>query len=114
MKRGEIYEVVLDPVLGKEQNGKRPVLIVSPTAFNQKTGVQIVAPITNGGNYARNNSFSISLMGTGTETTGVILCNQLRTLDIKERKGRRIESVPYAIIEEVLEQIAPLFDPDSI
>ena len=112
MKRGDIYRVALDPVLGKEQKGTRPVLIVSPTVFNRKTGTPIVVPITNGGNYARENSFVVSLMGSGTETTGVILCNQVRTLDLKSRGAQRIESVPQSIIEEVLHQLVPLFDPD--
>jgi len=112
MNRGDIYEVELDPVLGKEQKGKRPVLIISPTAFNKKTDVPIVVPITNGGGYARENSFSVSLMGIGIKTTGIVLCHQPRSLDIKERKGRKIESAPASIIEEVLAQIAPLFDPD--
>ncbi|MCX7103099.1 MAG: type II toxin-antitoxin system PemK/MazF family toxin [Methylobacter sp.] len=112
MKRGDIYKVALDPVLGREQKGVRPVLIVSPTIFNRKTGTPIVVPITNGGNYARENSFTVSLMGAGTETTGVILCHQMRSLDLKSRNAQRIESVPSSIIEDVLSQLVPLFDPD--
>ena len=112
MKRGDIYRVALDPVSGREQSGMRPVLIVSPTAFNRKTGTPIVVPITHGGNYARENSFVVSLMGAGTKTTGVILCHQIRTLDLKSRNAQRIESVPDSIMEEVLSQLVPLFDPD--
>jgi mRNA interferase ChpB len=112
MKRGDIYRVALDPVSGREQSGMRPVLIVSPTAFNRKTGTPIVVPITHGGNYARENSFVVSLMGAGAKTTGVILCHQVRTLDLKSRNAQRIESVPDSIMEEVLSQLVPLFDPD--
>jgi len=112
MKRGDIYRVALDPVSGREQSGIRPVLIVSPTAFNRKTGTPIVVPITHGGNYARENSFVVSLMGAGTETTGVILCHQVRTLDLNSRNAQKIESVPDSIMEEVLSQLVPLFDPD--
>ena len=112
MKRGDIYRVALDPVSGREQSGMRPVLIVSPTAFNRKTGTPIVVPITHGGNYARENSFVVSLMDAGTKTTGVILCHQVRTQDLKSRNAQRIESVPDSIMEEVLSQLVPLFDPD--
>ena len=54
-KRGDIYLVTLDPTEGHEQRGRRPVLVVSPGAFNQLTRVPIVLPITTGGNFARVN-----------------------------------------------------------
>ena len=53
MKRGDIYMVSLDPTMGHEQQGQRPVLIVSPTAFNEATKVPVVLPITSGGEFAR-------------------------------------------------------------
>jgi hypothetical protein len=53
MERGDIYLVSLDPNRGHEQRGRRPVLVVSPDAFNQLTRVPIVVPITTGGNFAR-------------------------------------------------------------
>lgn len=110
MERGDIYFITMDPALGREQNGTRPVLIISPLKFNTLTGVPVVLPITNGGNYARNMGFVVSLMGAGTRTSGVILCNQLRTLDIQARGGKRIERVPDYIIDEVMAKVAPLFD----
>ncbi len=51
--RGDIYSVSLDPSLGHEQQGRRPALVVSATAFNGVTRVPIVVPITTGGNFAR-------------------------------------------------------------
>src|ERR1035438_8740044 len=53
MKRGEIWLVSLDPTSGHEQKGRRPVLIVSPEAFNRITKVPVVLPITSGNNFAR-------------------------------------------------------------
>jgi len=53
MERGDIYLVSLDPSAGHEQQGKRPVLVVSPGRFNRLTGVPIVLPITTGGSFAR-------------------------------------------------------------
>lgn len=61
MKRGDIYLVSLDPTEGHEQQGTRPVLIVSPDKFNALTKVPIVVPITSGGNFARTAGFAVSL-----------------------------------------------------
>ena len=110
MERGDIYLVALDPTLGHEQQGTRPVLIVSPTAFNRLTRTPIVLPITSGGNFARTAGFAVSLMGAGTGTTGVVRCDQPRALDIGARHCRKLESVPQAIMDEVLAKIAPLFE----
>jgi mRNA interferase ChpB len=52
MERGDIYLVLLDPTSGHEQQGTRPVLIVSPSSFNQVTKTPIVLPITSGGDFA--------------------------------------------------------------
>jgi mRNA-degrading endonuclease toxin of MazEF toxin-antitoxin module len=105
MERGEIYLVSLDPTDGHEQRGRRPVLVVPPNAFNRLTKVPIVLPITSGG-FARTAGFAVSLTGTGTRTTGVIRCDQPRALDLG---ARRLESVPEAIIDEVLAKLAPFF-----
>ena len=72
MKRGEIWLVSLDPSSGREQKGRRPVLVVSPEAFNRITKVPVVLPITSG--------------------------------------GRKLESIPDAIMSEVLARISPIFE----
>ena len=110
MKRGEIWLVSLDPTSGYEQKGRRPVLIVSPDAFNQITKVPIVLPITSGGNFARMAGFAVSLAGAGCKTTGIIRCDQPRALDLASRGGRKLESIPDAIMGEVLARLAPIFE----
>lgn len=110
MERGDIYLVSLDPTSGHEQQGKRPVLVVSPGKFNRFTGVPVVLPITSGGNFARMAGFTVSLMGAGTQTTGVVRCDQPRALDLKARAGKKLESVPEAIMDEVLAKLTPLFE----
>jgi mRNA-degrading endonuclease toxin of MazEF toxin-antitoxin module len=72
MKRGEICLVSLDPTSGQEQKGRRPVLIVSPEAFNRITKLPVVLPVTSGGNFARTAGFAVPLAGAGTKTTGVV------------------------------------------
>jgi len=109
MRRGDIYRVVLDPTAGHEQQGTRPVLVVSPDAFNTVTQAPVVVPITTGGNFARTAGFAVSLEGAGTRTTGIVRCDQPRALDLKARKGKRLERVPSAVMDEVLARLAPLF-----
>lgn len=105
MERGEIWLVTLDPGAGHEQRGKRPVLIVSPASFNAFTRLPIVVPVTSGGNFARSAGFTVSLDGAGCRTTGVIRCDQPRTLDMEAREGRRLERLPDAIVNEVLARL---------
>jgi mRNA interferase ChpB len=49
-------------------------------------------------------------MGAGTETTGVVRCDQPRALDLRARKGRKLETVPDQIVDEVLRKVSPLFE----
>lgn len=111
MKRGDIYLVSLDPTEGHEQQGTRPVLIVSPDKFNTLTKVPIVVPITSGGNFARTAGFAVSLDSAGTRTKGVVRCDQPRPIDLSARKARKLESLPDAIIDDVLARIVALFSP---
>jgi mRNA-degrading endonuclease toxin of MazEF toxin-antitoxin module len=110
MERGDIYLVSLDPAAGHEQQGRRPVLVISPGKFNRLTGVPIVLPITTGGGFARTAGFAVSLMGSGTRTTGIVRCDQPRSLDLRARGGKRLETAPAAIVDEVLARVGPLFE----
>ncbi len=110
MRRGEIWIVGLDPVEGHEQKGRRPVLVISPDAFNRVTKVPVVLPITSGGSFARTAGFAVSLAGVGAKTTGVIRCDQPRALDLGARNGRRLESVPDTVMDEVLAKLATILE----
>jgi mRNA-degrading endonuclease toxin of MazEF toxin-antitoxin module len=110
MKRGEIWLVALDPTQGHEQKGRRPVLIVSPEAFNRVTKVPVVLPITSGGKFARMAGFAVLLTGAGTKTTGIVRCDQSRALDLGARGGKKLENVPDEIMDEVLARLAPIFE----
>lgn len=110
MERGDIYLVSFDPTSGHEQQGTRPVMVVSPVAFNRLTKTPIVLPITSGGNFARTAGFAVSLMGAGTKTTGVVRCDQPRALDIGSRSGRKLESLPTHIIDEVLAKLLAILE----
>jgi mRNA-degrading endonuclease toxin of MazEF toxin-antitoxin module len=110
MKRGEIWLVGLDPTQGHEQKGRRPVLIVSLEAFNRVTKVPVVLPITSGGDFARTAGFAVTLEGAGTKTKGIVRCDQPRALDLGARNGKKLESAPDAIVNEVLAKLATIFE----
>lgn len=108
MKRGDIYLVSLNPALAHEQQGHRPVLIISPDAFNAATKLSVVLPITTGGNFARKLGFSVEILGL--KTTGIIRCDQPRVLDIAARGGRKVEVLPQELLSEVLAKVITIFE----
>jgi len=110
MERGEIWLVALDPTPGDEEKGRRPVLIVSPEAFNRLTKVPVVLPITSGGDFARTAGFAVTLEGAGTKTTGIVRCDQPRALDVGARLGKKLERAPDAIVNEVLAKLVTIFE----
>jgi mRNA-degrading endonuclease toxin of MazEF toxin-antitoxin module len=83
---------------------------MSPEAFNRITRVPVVLPITSGRNFARTAGFAVPLAGAGTKTTGAVRCDQPRALDLAARRGRKLESIPDAIMDEVLARISPIFE----
>ena len=108
MRRGDIYLVSLDPTEGREQRGSRPVLVVSPTEFNEATKLPVVLPITNGGEFVRRLGFAVAV--TGIQTTGVVRCDQPRVIDLAARHGRKVDTLPEEILDEVLAKVATLFE----
>lgn len=108
MKRGDVYLVSLDPIAGHEQSGSRPVVVVSPDEFNQATKLPVILPITNGGEFARRLGFAVTL--AGTKTTGIVRCDQPRVIDLAARNGRKVDSLPESILDEVLAKVVTLFE----
>jgi mRNA-degrading endonuclease toxin of MazEF toxin-antitoxin module len=85
-------------------------LIVSAEAFNRITKLPVILPITSGGDFARTAGFAVPLTGSGTKTTGVVRCDQPRTLDLAARGGKKLENIPDAVMDEVLARVAPIFE----
>lgn len=103
--RGDIVRLNLNPTVGREQQGDfRPALVLSPAAFNA-LGLTIIAPITQGGAYARHAGFAVPLTGTGCETQGMALINQLRSLDLEARGAKKIERAPQMVIDDALARL---------
>ena len=108
--RGDIVRVSLNPTVGRELQGEmRPALVLSPAKFNA-LGTALVAPITQGGHNARFAGFAVSLMGSGSETQGVVLVNAVRMLDLEQRGARKVETAPGALVEEVLARLQTILE----
>lgn len=107
--RGDIVSVPLDPVAGHEQRGTRPALVLTTREFNA-LGDVLVAPISQGGDYARFAGFAVSLSGTGCRTQGVALVNKIRMLDLAARKARKVEKVPHEVVEDAIGRLMTLLD----
>lgn len=108
-ERGDVVSVPLDPVVGHEQRGTRPALVLTSKDFN-KLGDVLVAPITQGGDFARYAGFAVTLTGTGCKTQGVALVNKIRMMDLAARGAKRIERVPAVVVEDALARISSLLD----
>jgi mRNA interferase ChpB len=109
-ERGDIVRVCLNPTAGKEQQGDlRPALVVSSKRFNA-LGLAMIAPITQGGDFARYAGFAVTLMGAGTATQGVVLANMVRSVDLQARGAKFVEKVGSDIVAEVVAKLIPIFE----
>jgi mRNA interferase ChpB len=108
--RGDIVRVCLNPTVGKEQQGDaRPALVISPKVFNS-LGLTLIAPISQGGDFARYAGFAVTLMGSGSRTQGVVLANMLRSVDLHARGAKLVEKVDMGIVAEVVARLTPVLE----
>lgn len=112
LMEGDIIFVDFDPVFGQEQAGKRPALVLSSFNFNRRSNRVIVAAISQGACFSRDQGLTVSLIGAGTRTQGVVICDQIRTVDVVARKASFVETVPDFILEAVLGKVAAILGID--
>ncbi|MFI3284456.1 MAG: type II toxin-antitoxin system PemK/MazF family toxin [Erysipelotrichaceae bacterium] len=98
VKQGDIIKLNFNSQAGHEQAGYRPALVVSNNVFNEKTNLTIVCPITN-----TNNAFPLHVpLDHRTATTGAILCEHVKALDLNSRQYRIIEQLPSDLLQKVI------------
>jgi mRNA interferase MazF len=98
VRQGDIVKLDFSPTLGHEQRGYRPGVVVSNDYVINKTNIVYIAPITN-----RNREFPLHVsLDERTRTTGVIICEQVKAVDLSVRQFVYVESLPDDILEEVL------------
>lgn len=99
VKQGDIIKINLNPNKGHEEAGYRPALIISNHVFNKKTNMTIVCPITN-----TNNAFPLHVaLDDRTKSTGHVLCEHVRAIDLSARPYRYIEKIPEDLLGEILD-----------
>jgi len=103
-ERGDLIWLSFTPQSGREQAGRRPALVVSPLTYNSKVGLALVCPITS---KVKGYPFEVALPEEGA-VQGVILADQLRSLDWRSREAELIAKAPIPVVERVLQLIGAL------
>lgn len=102
-ERGDIVWLTFDPQAGHEQAGRRPALVLSPKAYNAKTSLALICPITS---QTKGYPFEVAL--PNGPVNGVILADQVRNLDWTARRAEKISSVSDEVLSEVLAKLSAL------
>lgn len=102
--RGDVVWVSLDPRVGHEQRGRRPALVLSPKSYNARVGLVVVCPITS---QAKQYPFEVSIPG-GLAVSGVVLSDQVKSLDWRAREVRLAGRMPRAVVEETTAKLGAL------
>lgn len=106
--RGDLVWRQFTPHRGHEQSGLRPALILSPRAYNRKVGLALACPITS---RVKGYPFEV-LLPENLAARGAILCDQIKSLDWRARRARRLDRVPTEVMVEVTAGVLALVDPE--
>ena len=102
--RGDVIWIDFNPQSGHEQAGRRPALIVSPESYNGKVGLAIMCPIT-----SRRKGYPFEVqIPDGYRVSGVVLSDQVKSLDWQTRGAEIVQRLPEAVVNEVLAKLATL------
>jgi mRNA interferase MazF len=104
--RGDVVWLLFDPQTGHEQAGYRPALVISPKVYNAKTGLSLVCPITS---QIKGYAFEVGIP-SGLPVAGVVLADQIKSLDWRARKADFICTLPSEITDDVIAKIIPLLE----
>jgi mRNA interferase MazF len=107
--RGDLVWLEFTPQAGSEQRGRRPALVLSPKTYNGKVGLALFCPVTS---KIKGYPFEVQLPD-GSAVTGVVLSDQLKSLDWRSRKVKFIERTSSHIMAMVTSRVLPLIEPDT-
>lgn len=103
-KRGDVVWITLNPQIGHEQAGHRPAVVLSPAAYNVRVGLAILCPITN---QIKGYPFEVPIPAN-MAVSGVILADQVKSLDWRTRNAKLICTLPQQTIMDVLQKVCTL------
>ena len=107
--RGDLIWLRFNPQTGHEQAGYRPAVVISPSSYNRRVGLALCCPVTA---QVKGYPFEVLLpQGLGVE--GAILSDQIKSLDWRVRRARRIGNLPPDVLQETVGKILALVDPDG-
>lgn len=104
--RGDLIWIDFTPQQGHEQAGRRPAVVISPASYNGKVGLAILCPVTN---QIKDYPFEVKVSAT-SKVSGVILADQVKSLDWQARKSEFISKLPKKIMDEVLLKLNTLIN----
>ncbi|MET0174082.1 MAG: type II toxin-antitoxin system PemK/MazF family toxin [Agrobacterium vaccinii] len=111
-KRGDVFLIDLNPVVGNEMKDEHRCVVITPKEIND-VGLCLVVPITTGGMFTRKAGLAVNI--SGHRTTGVALCNQVRSLDIARRiaqkRAKFLETLDDATMQEIVARVVSMIDP---
>lgn len=111
-KRGDVYWIDPNPVAGREMMNRHRFVVITPKEINA-LGVSMTVPITSGGGFTR--SVGLAVVISGHETTGVAVCNQVRSFDIparvQQKTAQYIETLDAATMNEIVARVVSAIDP---
>ena len=108
-ERGDVVWLQFDPQAGHEQAGKRPALVLSPSAYNGRVGLALLCPITS---QRKGYPFEVPLPA-GMKIQGVVLADQIKSLDWRTRRAERVDGVPHAVLDEAVAKVRVLLEPEE-
>jgi mRNA interferase MazF len=100
-RRGDVVWLQFDPRAGHEQADRRPALVLSPESYNGRIGLALLCPITS---QVKEYPFEVALPA-GSTISGVVLSDQVKSLDWRARRADLIQTVPPRVTEEVLQKL---------
>ena len=111
-KRGDVYWIDPNPVAGREMKNRHRFVVITPRAINA-LGVSMTVPITSGGAFTRDVGLAVAI--SGHDTTGVAVCNQVRSFDIaariQQKTAQYIETLDEATMSEIVARVVSAIDP---
>ena len=107
--RGDVIWITLNPQAGHEQAGRRPALVLSPSSYNGKVGLAILCPVTS---QIKGYPFEVTIP-TGSKVGGVVLADQVKSLDWRFRKAEFVCNLPRETTNEILDKLDTLLTDHS-
>lgn len=111
---GDVYWIDPNPVAGREMKDRHRFVVITPVQINA-LGVAMTVPVTTGGNFARNLGLTVPI--SGHDTTGVAVCNQVRTFDVEARvragAARYVETLDQTTTDEIVSRVLSVIDPEG-